>query len=143
MIERTVSVTLPEPLYERVRETATASARSLQEILIRSIALLFPPLEDDLPAELRPELAALSVANDAELRRLAEMSMSPEQQARLEALAEHRKTRELDASEEQALADLMAEAQRLMLHKAEAYRLLARRGYQVFPSLPTIEASSR
>lgn len=143
MIERTVSVTLPEPLYERVRETAKASARSLQETLIRSIALLFPPLEDELPTELRPELAILSVANDAELRRIAENSMPPEQQARLEALAERGKVQSLSETEENALADLMAEARRLMLHKAEAYRLLAQRGYQVFPSLPTIEASSR
>lgn len=143
MIGRTVSVTLPEPLYERVRETAKASARSLQETLSRSIALLFPPLEDELPAELRPELAALSVASDAELRGLAERAMPAEQQARLEMLAQRGKSQDLSESEEGTLADLMAEAQRLMLRKAEAYRLLAQRGYQVFQSFPAKTASSR
>jgi hypothetical protein len=37
-------------------------------------------------------------------------------------------------AEQAMLANLMDEAQRLMLRKAEAYRLLARRGHIVFPS---------
>jgi len=134
MSGRTITVTLPEALYERVRETAEASARSMEEVFAQSLALSLPELEQDLPSALRSELAALRLVSDTELEHLAHGTMEEEQQARLEALAELQKQRPLTAAEESTLLYLMGEAQRVMLRKAEAYRLLARRGHAVFSS---------
>ncbi len=128
MSARTITVTLPEVLYERVKSTADASARSVEEVCTQFIALSLPELEDDLPSDIRSELAALPLLSDTELETLARSRMSDDAQGQLEMLAEEQKHRPLSAAEETTLNQLLAEAQRLMLRKAEAYRLLARRG---------------
>lgn len=140
MSGRTITVTLPEVLYERVKITAEASARSVEEVCAQSIALSLPELEDDLPPAVRAELAALPLLSDAELEHIAHGRMREEDQTRLEMLAEVQKQRSLTTAEETQLAQLLAEAQHLMLRKAEAYRLLARRGQAVFSSASTSPA---
>ena len=140
MSGRTITVTLPEVLYERVKITAEASARSVEEVCTQSIALSLPELEDDLPPAVRAELAALPLLSDAELEYIAHGRMREEDQTRLEMLAEVQKQRLLTTAEETRLAQLLAEAQHLMLRKAEAYRLLARRGHAVFSSASTSPA---
>ncbi len=133
MPARAVTLTLPEALYDRVRATADASSRSVQDVMTQSIALSLPPLEEDLPPAVRSELAALSLKSDDELSRLADRSMAESRQDRLEELAELNKKRSLSHAEASALAQLMEEAQQVMLSKAEVYRLLAHRGRTVFP----------
>lgn len=119
---------------ERVRETATASSLSFDEVLAQSIALSLPELERELSSNVRLELAALALLSDAELLRIADSTMDEGGQVRLEDLAELQKQRSLSASEQSELAQLMEDAQQIMLRKAEAYRLLARRGHNVFDS---------
>lgn len=134
MSDRMITLTLPEALYERLRETAEASSLSLEDILTQSIALSLPALEDDLPPDTRSELAALSLLSDAELWKIATQTMDEQQQTQLETLAEMQKHHPLTETEQPALAYVMAEAHRVMLRKAEAYRLLAHRGHVVFAS---------
>ena len=134
MSGRTITVTLPEVLYERVKITAEASACSVEEVCTQSIALSLPELEDDLPPAVRAELAALPLLSDAELEHIAHGRMCEEDQTQLEMLVEVQKQRSLTTIEETRLAQLLEEAQHLMLRKAEAYRLLARRGHAVFSS---------
>jgi hypothetical protein len=129
MSARTITVTLPDVLYERVKSTAEASARSVEEVCTQSIALSLPELEEDLPSGIRADLAALPLLSDAELESIAHSGMSDAAQDQLEMLAEEQKHRPLSAAEDTALNQLQAEAQQLMLRKAEAYRLLARRGH--------------
>jgi hypothetical protein len=64
---RTVTVQLPETLYQQAKETAAATSLSLEEVLAQSIALSLPPLEEDLPVDLRAELSALMLLGDDEL----------------------------------------------------------------------------
>lgn len=134
MSARTVTVILPEVLYERVKITAEASARSMEDVCAQSIALSLPELEEDLPSAIRSELAALSLLSDRELENIARSAMDEAQQDQLESLAGVQKQRPLTAAEEATLGRLMDEAQRVMLRKAEAYRLLARRGHAVLSS---------
>ncbi len=132
MSDRTITVTLPETLYERVRDTATASSLSFDEVLAQSIALSLPALERELPPSIRSELAALALLSDAELRGIADSTMEEGGQVRLEDLAEIQKQRPLSVAEQSELAQLMENAQFVMLRKAEASRLLARRGEGIF-----------
>lgn len=137
MPARAVTVNLPEVVYERIRVTAEATARSIQEVVAQAIALALPPLEEDLSPKLRSELAALAVLSDEELWNLTKRPMAEDKQTQLEALAELKKKRPLTPPEQSALDDLMEEAHRTMLRRAEVYRTLAHRGYQVFASAGT------
>lgn len=132
MTTRTVTLHLPEALYERAKETAEAASQSLDEVLARSIALSLPELEEELPPETRATLARLALLSDEELKAIAKEDLDDAKQTQLESLAELRESRELNQEELETLARLMNEANQLMLRKAESYRLLARRGYPVF-----------
>lgn len=131
MAGRTITVNLPEALYERVRETAEASSLSLEETLTQFIAVSFP-IEDDLSPDIRSELAAWPLLSDAKLWEIANSAMNEAQETHLETLAELSKRRPLTEVEQSILSQLMEEARRIMLRKAEAYRVLARRGHPVF-----------
>ncbi|MEM7588026.1 MAG: hypothetical protein AAF560_31850 [Acidobacteriota bacterium] len=128
MPRQTISVELPEDLYKRVHETATAVARSVQDVLTATIAMSLPPLEEELPAELRSELGAMALWSAEQLGKASHLTLDPQRQARLEALAGLKKQRPLAASEQRELDELIAQAERVMLHRAEARRLLALRG---------------
>jgi len=133
-----ITLTLPEALFQRVKETAALASLSLEEALTQFIALSLPPLEDDLPSDIRSKLAALPLSSDAELWQVANSMMDESQQTQLENLAELNKHRQLTAIEQSTLNHLMDEANLVLLRKAEAYRLLARRGHVVFPASRTL-----
>jgi hypothetical protein len=127
-----ITLSLPEPLYQRAREVAQVADRPLEQVLTQSIALSLPALESDLPATIRSELAALPLLSDAKLWAIARSFMDKRKQARLQILAEAQKHRSLTLVEKAELSQLMNEAELVMLRKAEAYHLLARRGHSVF-----------
>lgn len=128
----TITVTLPDVLYLRVQEAAKAAAMTQEEVLAQSIALTLPELESDLPDEVRLEFRALSLASDAKLWEIARSQMDGNRQQQLEQLATLQKERMLTSGEQTILSRLLKEAELLMLRKAEAFALLARRGYKVF-----------
>lgn len=131
MATRTVTVELPETLYQQAKVTAAATSLSLEEVLAQSIALSLPPLEDDLPTDLRAELSALMLLSDDDLWQVARSELPEEQQERLEALTELRKERELSNDEAEEFESLFAAGEKIMVRKAESYRLLTRRGYTI------------
>ena len=56
MTAQTVTLTLPQTLYERARETAQAIDRPVEQVLTQSIAISLPILETDLPPDVRADL---------------------------------------------------------------------------------------
>ena len=134
MSDQNITLNLPEALYRRVRETAESLSLPLDVVLKQSIALSLPELENDLPKDLRSDLSAMSLYSDEELWNNARGKMEEDEQAKLESLAELKKQRELSVSEQSNLNRLIHQAEWVMLRKAEAYRLLARRGNKVFSS---------
>lgn len=131
MTEITVTVRLPETLYQQARETAAATSRSVEEVLTQSIALSLPPLEDVLPSQVKAELSAMMLVGDDELWQIARAELPAEKQERLEILTETRKERSLTDTESEEFDTLFSEAELTMLRRAEAYRLLTRRGYTI------------
>ncbi len=131
MPRQTVSVELPEDLYQRVCETASAVARSVQDVVTASIAMSLPPLEKDLPPELRADLGPMALLSADELRGVSRESLDRDRQSRLEALANLQKKQPLSDAERAELDELVQQAQRVMLHRAEARRLLALRGHPI------------
>ncbi len=131
MAVKTVTVQLPETLYRQAKETAAATSLSLEEVLAQSIALSLPPLEEDLPADLRAELSALMLLSDDELWRVARGEMAVDKQERLEVLTGIREERDLTLDESLEFKSLFAEGETIMVKKAESFRLLTRRGYTI------------
>ncbi len=129
MPRQTVSVELPEDLYQRVCETASAVARSVQDVVAASVAMSLPPLEEDLPPDVRAELGPMALLSADELREMSRESLDLDRQSRLESLASPQKKRPLSDVEQAELDDLVHQAQIVMLHRAEARRLLALRGH--------------
>ena len=132
MNEQTITLTLPASICERIKTTAQATSLTSEEVVRQSMMLLLPAFEADIPLDLRLNLAKLSLLNDIQLLKAANSAMEKSRQARLEQLAKLQKHRSLSDNEHSELDDLMAEANRLMLCKAEARRLLAQREHAVF-----------
>lgn len=130
----TITVTLPDAIYVRIQEAANATAMTQDEVLTQSVALTLPELEIDLPDELRTEFRAMSLASDTKLWEVAHSQMDKNRQRQLEQLANLQKERTLTQGEQTTLSRLFHEAELVMLRKAEAFALLARRGYKVFPN---------
>ena len=133
MASHTVMITLPETLYERVRISAEASARPVEEVLSQFIATSYLALEDDLPPEMRSEFAGWLLFSDARLWEIAQSRFEESKQVELEKLMALQKQRALIAPEQGRLNQLLIESQELMLRKAEAQRLLVQRGIRVYP----------
>jgi len=130
MTTQTITLKLPEPLYRSARQVAEATRRPLEAILTDSIARTLPPLDDVSPAE-AAELAKLAGLDDASLWREARATMNPVEQALTRELLDRQGASELTPAEHARLQGLLDVYGRLMVHKAHAYLLLARRGYRV------------
>lgn len=137
MTEHTVTVTLPNSVYLRVKETAQAASVSVEEVIQASILRSLPAVERDMPETMRRELIALSMLSDDELLEIAHAQMDAAPQQRLEWLATAQKTRDLTTVEQQELDDLVTLAQNFVLRKAESFRLLSLRGFPIFPQATT------
>ena len=134
MENRTVNVTLSEPMYERVRASADALDRPIEEVLSQFIATAYPVLEDDLPLEMRTEFAGWLLFSDDQLWGLAKSRLGEAKQIDLEKLLEQQRHSSLNSVEQKRLNQLVKESQELVLYKAEAQRLLAQRGISVYPN---------
>ena len=125
-----VTVTLPEPLYERLARRAKKSRRSVEAELVDAVAVL-PDEPDELPADMIEAIAALHLLRDDDLWRAARQSLAPEKAAEIESLHIKRQREGLSASESETLTRLMQEYTRTMLVRSRSAALLKQRGHDV------------
>ena len=130
MTWQTVTLELPETLYRFARQMAEATQTPLEVVLRDSIAHTLPPLDDVTPGE-ATELARLASLDDSALWREARAMMDATKRAELDKLLDRQGAGELTSTENTRLQDLLDTYGQLMVHKAHAYLLLARRGYRV------------
>ena len=128
----TVTLELPEALYRSATQVAAATQRPLTDVLQESLGHSLPPLEDVSPEE-AAELARLSMLDDASLWRESQRMLTQAEQTELEYLLFQQSNNALAAHEQQRMQALLDEYARLLVHKAHAWLLLARRGYRVPP----------
>jgi hypothetical protein len=86
---------------------------------------------DDLPADLTEAISPLALLDDAELWRAARSRLADETAAQLEDLHLKRQRDGLTPAEEQTLAGLVRQYERVMLVRAQAAALLKQRGHDV------------
>ena len=136
MTAHAITLHLPETLYERFRQRAEWSRRSLETELLEAVASA-APAEAELSPELIGAIEALEGRTDAELWRLAKTSMSKEASQELEALHLKQRDEGLSQDEEAARARLIREYEQTVLIRAQAVRLLKDRGHDVSTLLAT------
>lgn len=127
---QSVTVELSESVYRRVEQLALASHKSIKSILEDSISRTLPPLDDVSPEE-AVELAQLASLDDASLWREARQTLGAEQERELQRLLDRQGEDELSARQRARLEQLLERYGEILVRKAHAYLLLARRGYHV------------
>ncbi len=71
MSTATITLEIPEILYQRLVNTAHATQRPLEEIMLRALQVGSPPTWDNVPDEFQADLAALDKLNDEALWQVA------------------------------------------------------------------------
>jgi hypothetical protein len=134
MSVQTVTLRLPESLFLRFQQTARATRRSLDDILLHAVEIGSPPRWDDAPAEFQTDLAALDRLDDQTLWQVARSRKTETDMERYQELLDRNANGALTADEHQELANLRFEYDRSMLCKAHAAALLRWRGNRVPPA---------
>lgn len=126
----TVTLSLPEPLYERLRKRAERAGRSLEA---EAAELLTAGIEDgeQLPPKMEDELASLALLDDESLWRAARNRLAADAAERLQMLHDKAQDEGLTDREAEESAVLTHRYERGMLVRAEAAYLLKQRGHDV------------
>jgi len=124
---QTVTLTIPDSIYRRVKRSAEALRRPPEEIIVETLNVALPRV-DDMPMEMAEGLATMRALPDEKLWEIARGMMLTKQQNRLRALSAAQRERALKPAELQKLDELLQEYGRITLRKAQAYALLHERG---------------
>jgi predicted transcriptional regulator len=132
-MSQTVTLTLPDKLYDPIQRIAQATDQSIETILLTALQASLPSLEG-LSPELTQELVELEDLDNDNLRQVLLETVAIEQQEELDTLLHKNQAGELTQAEQEKLAHLQQAADRIMLRKARAAVLLRFRGQRI-PSL--------
>lgn len=130
MSVQSVTLNLPETVYEQIQRAAAKTKRRVDEVMAEAIAAVAPVM-DSAPGKLRSVLAQMAYLNDAALWQAARATMTVEQRERLQLLHDKQQQKELtteEQTEEQALVSLYRET---LLIRAQAAVILKMRGYNI------------
>ena len=129
MSGKSITLDLPEDLYERVRQVAEQSQRPLERVLVESIRLLFvpPPTSTDVVAT----LTAMPNYSDAQLWAVVYQRLAWPQSQRLHELSAKNKLEKLTEDEQSEFEGLLTLNDRVMLLRSEALLLLKNRGHDI------------
>lgn len=125
-----VILNLPAPLYQRVRRTAESMRRSVEDVLLDSVAMALPPLTG-LPDEVSDDLVSLAFLNDSALWDVARSLLPAEHHHRMEKLLAEKGQGRLNKQEQQVLDQLVQDYETFVLRRSQAALLLQHRGYDM------------
>jgi NADP-dependent 3-hydroxy acid dehydrogenase YdfG len=127
----TVTLNIPDEVYQRLALNARATERSIEDILAYVLKVGSPPDWQDVPAEYRADLQGLDALSDAALGQLAAGKMTDLRLDRYDELLDLNAAGALSGADREELRQLRQESERFMLRKAQAAVLLRWRGFQV------------
>jgi hypothetical protein len=131
LMAATVTLQIPDLIYQRLVHTAHATGRSLEEVMLHALKVGSPPDWESAPDEFQADLAALDRLEDEALWQLATGRKSAAAMARYNDLLERNQNHHLTEAEQLELMELRSQADRFMLQKAQAAALLHWRGHHV------------
>lgn len=125
-----VTLQIPEAVYQRAKHAADLLRKPLEEVIVDTLETLLPkvPALDEVPEEMRNELAAMAYLSNEALQDLANGIMAAERQQLLHDLLEEQNHGTLTEAGQRELAVLTSEYGRHVLRRAEAAALLVGRG---------------
>lgn len=126
-----VTLQVPDIIYQRLVNTAHATRRSLEEVMLHALKVGSPPDWDNVPDEFKADLAALDRMEDEALWKIATARKTAADMARYNELLERSQSKALTQDEKLELIILRTEGDRFMLRKAQAAVLLRWRGHNV------------
>jgi hypothetical protein len=129
MSGKSITLDLPDDLYEQMHQVAAQSQRPVERVILESLRLLFVPPPSS--ADLATSLAALSGYADPQLWAVVYPRLAWPQSQRLHELSVKNKLERLTADEQRELEDLLSSNDHAMLLRSEALRLLKHRGYDI------------
>nr|WP_290224964.1 hypothetical protein [Trichocoleus desertorum] len=127
----TVTLQIPDLIYQRLVNTANATGRSLEEVMLHALKVGSPPDWDNVPDEFKTDLAALDRLEDEALWKIASAKKTAEEMARYDELLDRNQNGTLSQAEQLELIELRSQSDRFMLRKAQAAALLHWRGHHV------------
>lgn len=126
MSQSTIELKIPDEVYERARQIAKVSQRSVESVLQDSLALMFGAVPD---AHLSP--ADLATYDDEQLWAIVHQHLIWTQDVRLRHLIELGKHSPLTDDEQAEMERLIDLVDHQMLLRSEALLLLKKRGHDV------------
>jgi hypothetical protein len=130
MTVQSVTIELPQNVYEQIEQAAQKRKRPLDQLLIEAITAVAPVI-DTASASLRSALAQMAYLNDAALWQAARTTIPTHQQERLEFLHQKAQKEGLTPEEEEEEEALLRLYRETLLVRAQAAVLLAQRNYNV------------
>lgn len=131
MVTETITLQIPQILYQRLLNTAYAQRRPIEEVIIHALQVGSPPAWDDVPEEFQADIAALDKLDDNSLWQILRSCKTAEQMERYDWLLERNSSGNITDAEQLELIKLRQETDRFMLCKAQAAVLLRWRGHHV------------
>jgi hypothetical protein len=127
----TITLQIPDLIYQRLVNTANATGRSIEEVMIHALKVGSPPDWDNVPDEFKADLAALDRLEDEALWTIATAQKAAEEMTQYDELLERNQNGILSQAEKLELIEWRSQADRFMLRKAQAAALLHWRGHHV------------
>lgn len=126
-----ITLKLPEQLHQRLVNTAQATQRPLEEVVLHALTVGSPPDWSDVPEEYQLALASLDRLEDDALWRIAMSQKVAAELLRYDELLEMNREDTLTKAEQIELTHLKKESELFMLRKAQAASILQWRGHKV------------
>lgn len=130
MTVRSVTLELPNVLYEKVQRRAEQAHRSVEDELVEVVATAMPSF-DHLPQDITEALVQLTHLDDSALWQAARSTLPSDQASEMEALNLKQQREGLTDDEQQLLNRLLRRYEQNVLVRAKAAALLKQRGHSV------------
>ena len=129
MGRKSITLEIPDDLYRWVQQAAEASERSLEDVLLESIDVLFRQPSETVSID--RQVNDLRGYSDAQLWAVVYRQLPWTQSLRLRELSGLNQQGELKATDQRELDHLINQVDRYMLLRSEALLLLQQRGHEI------------
>ncbi len=130
MALQTVTVSLPDVLYQQVKQRARRMRRSIEDELVAMVTAALPAI-DELAADIAGDIKPLALLTEAELCEAARATLSASESERMQVLLLKRQREGLKPEEEEELECLVHHYNQIMLARAQAIDLLEQSGHDI------------
>ena len=131
MGKRSITLDLPDELYERIQEEAEASQRPVEMVALETLGTVFQQSLDKNGGDLGELLTEMQDYSDSQLWAIVRRRLSWMQSLRLRELSVKSKQGTLTEEEGEELNELLNLVDRQMLLRSEALLRLKQRGQDV------------